>query len=80
MQVVHPICCGLDVHQASLTACLRRVSDNGQITTEVRECGTMSRDLLALRDWLVEVSCPIVAMESAYSTPKLPPLPRESCH
>jgi hypothetical protein len=33
MQVVHPVCCGLDVHQASLTACRRRMSDDGQITT-----------------------------------------------
>jgi transposase len=64
MQVVHPVCCGLDVHQASLTACLRRLSDAGQITTEVRAFGTTFRDLLALSDWLVEEACPIVAMES----------------
>ena len=64
MQVVHPVCCGLDVHQAILTACLRCMSHEGQITTEVREYGTTCRDLLALSDWLIEVSCPIVAMES----------------
>jgi hypothetical protein len=64
MQVVHPVCCGLDVHQATLTACLRCMRDDGQITTEMREYGTTFRDLLALSDWLVEVSCPIVAMES----------------
>jgi hypothetical protein len=29
MQVVHPICCGIDVHQAQLTACLRRVDADG---------------------------------------------------
>jgi hypothetical protein len=46
MQVVHPVCCGLDVHQATLTACLRRMSDDGQITSEVREYGTTFRDLL----------------------------------
>ena len=64
MQVVHPVCCGLDVHQASLTACLRRMSDAGQITTEVRVFGTTFRDLLALSDWLIEEVCPIVAIES----------------
>ena len=34
MQVVHPVCCGLDAHQATLTACVRRVSADGQITTD----------------------------------------------
>ena len=64
MQVVHPVCCGLDVHQTILTACLRCMSHEGQITTEVREYGTTFRDLLALSDWLAAEACPIVAMES----------------
>src|SRR5919198_3303662 len=64
MQVVHPVCCGLDVHQATLTACLRHVNDAGQITTELREFGTTYAALLALSDWLVAQHCPVVAMES----------------
>ena len=47
MQVVHPICCGLDGHQARLTACLRHVNDAGQVTTEWREFGTIYSELLA---------------------------------
>ena len=64
MQVVHPICCGIDVHQAPLTACLRCVSDEGQITTEMRDFGTTYGEFLALSDRLVAVHCPIVALES----------------
>src|SRR5437016_7561192 len=64
MQVVQPVCCGLDVHQAPLTACVRYASDDGQITTELREFGTTYAALLALSDWLVAQSCPGVAMES----------------
>ena len=64
MHVVHPICCGLDVHQARLTACLRHVNDAGQVTTEWREFGTIYSELLALSDGLVAQHCPIVAMES----------------
>src|SRR4030095_12762771 len=68
MQVVHPVCCGLDVHQASLTACLRRMRDDGQITTEARVFGTAFgaayAALLALSDWLSASHCPVVAMES----------------
>ena len=64
MEVVYPICCGIDGHQATLTACLRRVSEDGQITTELREFGTTYTALLALSDWLVAVHCPVVALES----------------
>ena len=64
MQVVYPVCCGIDVHQAQLTACLRRVSPEGQITTEQRDCGTTYHELLALSDWLAENHCPVVALES----------------
>jgi predicted nucleotidyltransferase len=65
MQVVSPICCGLDVHQATLTACVRRVTANGQTTTDLRQFGTTSPALRALSDWLVEQHCPVVAMESS---------------
>jgi len=64
MQVVHPICCGIDVHQAHLTACLRRVAADGQVTNEVREFATTYDALLTLSTWLTEQQCPVVAMES----------------
>jgi transposase len=51
MQVIHPVCCGLDVHAAQPTACVRRVSEAGQIPTEVVEYGTTYRELLAFRTW-----------------------------
>jgi transposase len=71
MHVVSPGCCGIDVHQAPRTACLRRVGAEGQRTQEVREFGTTSNDLLALSDWLIAQDCPVVAMESTgvYWTP-----------
>jgi hypothetical protein len=68
MQVIHPVCCGIDVHSAQLTACLRRVSDDGQITTELVDGGTTYRERIALRTWLQEQQCPVVAMESTGST------------
>ena len=64
MQVVHPICCGIDVHQAQLTACLRRVAEDGQVPQGVREFATTYPALLALLDWLSAQHCPVVAMES----------------
>jgi transposase len=64
MQVMHPVCCGIDVHQAHLTACLRCVEGDGQVTQDVREFSTTYSALLALTEWLVEQHCPVVAMES----------------
>ena len=64
MQVEHPVCGGIDVHKDTLTACLRRVDANGQVSKEGREFVTTYTSLLALSDWLVEQHCPVVAMES----------------
>jgi transposase len=64
MHVVHPICCGLDVHPAAVVACLCCVGDDGQMRLERREYGTTHRALLTLGAWLLAEHCPIVAMES----------------
>src|SRR5919199_2413838 len=64
MPVVHPICCGLDVHPASVVACLRCVGDDGQVRLERREYGPTHSELLTLGEWLLAEHCPIVAMES----------------
>ena len=64
MQVVHPVCGGIDVHQARLTAGLRCVLADGHVTQDVRECATTYSALLALTEWLVEQHGPMVAMES----------------
>jgi transposase len=59
MQVVYPICGGIDVHAKMLVACLR---DKGQ--RETRTFSTMTDDLLRLRDWLLKSQCTRVAIES----------------
>jgi transposase len=64
MQVVHPVCCGIDGHPTQLTACLRRVSAAGQLTTELRDFGTTYGERLAFRAWLVAQGCPLVVLES----------------
>ena len=54
---------GLDVHKASVTACVRFPRE-GQRVQEVREFKTTVRGLLALRDWLTESGVTHVAMEA----------------
>jgi hypothetical protein len=64
MQVLHPIGCGIDGHPPQRTACLRRVSDDGHVTPELRAWGTTSGALVALRPWLADQGCPVVVLES----------------
>jgi transposase len=64
MEILYAICCGLDVHKDSVTACLRRRGAAGQVAKEVRSFGTTTGALLTLCDWLVAAGCTHVAMES----------------
>jgi transposase len=64
MEAIFRCCAGLDVHSKTVAACVRRIDDQGKIHAEVRTFGTMTRDLLALCDWLVAEGVSHVAMES----------------
>ena len=64
IQIVHPVCCGLDVHKKKISACLITVDEAGQELHEIREFGTFTAELLEMKNWLTENECPILAMES----------------
>src|SRR5213595_1549882 len=64
MEVLYAICCGLDVHKASVTACLRAPGDGPQRRQQVRTFGTTTPELLRLAGWLTAAGCTHVAMES----------------
>ncbi len=56
--------CGLDVHQATVVACLLIVRKDGKVQKQVRTFGTTTRELLSMREWLLSQGCTHVAMES----------------
>ena len=58
-------CCGLDVHQGSLVACVLSGSPYSKPSKQLRRFQTMPGDLAALRQWLREAGCTAVAMESS---------------
>jgi transposase len=62
--IVNPICCGLDVHKESITACILYNDGNGKEHSILQEFSTFTDDLIHLRDWLLTHDCPVVAMES----------------
>lgn len=63
MEVIHPRCAGLDVHQKTIVACARTAIGDS-ITHEVKTFGATTRELLALSDWLTAHDCSHVALES----------------
>jgi len=64
LNIVNPICCGLDVHKESVTACILFNDAKGKERTIIKEFSTFTDSLFELRDWLLDNDCPIVAMES----------------
>jgi hypothetical protein len=48
-------CCGLDVHKATVSACVRVTQrPGGEVKQEVRTFATTTPELLPLREWLSE--------------------------
>jgi transposase len=56
--------CGLDVHQATVVACLLIVLQHGKVQEQIRTFGTITRELVSLREWWLSEGCTHVAMES----------------
>lgn len=64
MDVVVARVAGLDVHKDTVVACVRTPGPEGERVGQTRTFGTMTVDLLALRDWLLAHEVDQVAMES----------------
>ena len=64
MEVVYRRCAGLDVHKATVVACVLTSAAQGKASQEVATFGTMTRDLERLAAWLAERQVEQVALES----------------
>ena len=65
LQALYARACGLDVHKKLVVACVRILdSKDGTVQSTLRKFGTMTADLLELRQWLAELKVTHVAMES----------------
>ena len=57
--------CGMDVHKDLVVACVRILDTrNGTVQSTLKRFGTMTADLVELRQWLAEEKVTHVAMES----------------
>jgi transposase len=64
LKIVHPICCGIDVHKKFVVACIASTDENGITTYKVSRFSTFTGGLLKLSEWLLSYSCRDVCMES----------------
>lgn len=64
MEVLYRVCCGLDVHKQSVTACLRSPGDGAARAQVIQTFGTTTAELERLRAWLLAAGCTHVALES----------------
>ena len=55
---------GLDVHQATVVACLLQVRKEGRVQKQMPTFGSTRRELVSWREWLLSEGCRHVAMES----------------
>jgi transposase len=65
MEAIIERCCGIDVHKKTITACLMVGKPNEKPTVTIKTFSTMTRDLLACKDWLESKGCTHVALESS---------------
>jgi transposase len=64
MEAIVERCAGLDIHQATVVACVLIGEAGRKPRKEIRTFSTMTRDLEAMRDWLEGLGITHVGMES----------------
>lgn len=64
MEVILERCCGIDVHKKTITVCLMVGRAGEKPRKTIKTFSTMTRDLLACRDWLESEKCTHAALES----------------
>ena len=64
MDIVYSRVAGLDLHDKTIFAAVRTVSQQGKVEQELRTFSTMTRDLLGMADWLTASGVTHVAMEA----------------
>jgi transposase len=53
IEVVHSVCCGLDIHKESISACMIFFDEHVREHTEVQVFGKFTVEIMRLRDWLL---------------------------
>jgi len=65
VEIVYPVCCGMDVHKSFLVACVAVTDERSHTEHHIKRFSTFTGDLRRLTDWLASYSCRDVCMESS---------------
>lgn len=64
MDVLYRKCAGMDVHQESIVVCTLVTNEEGQLESETKTFGAMTKHLFELQQWLESKDVTHIAMES----------------
>lgn len=64
LKIVYKICCGIDVHNSFVVACIASTNNQGITTYKSHRFSTYTKGLRELLQWLLVNSCKDVCMES----------------
>jgi transposase len=65
VEIVYPVCCGMDVHKSFIVACVAVTDERGHTTHHIKRFSTFTKDLHRLANWLASFNCRDVCMESS---------------
>jgi transposase len=65
VEIVYPVCCGMDVHKSFIIACIAVTDERSHTKHHIRRFSTFTGDLRRLADWLESYNCLNVCMESS---------------
>ena len=65
VEIVYPVCCGMDVHKSFIVACVAVTDEHSHTEHLIKRFSTFTGDLRRLADWLASYDCRDVCMESA---------------
>lgn len=65
VEIVYPVCCGMDVHKSFIVACIAVTDKHSHTEHYIRRFSTFTGDLRRLATWLASYNCRDVCMESS---------------
>ena len=65
MDIVYPVCCGMDIHKSFIVACIAVTDESSHTEHHLKRFSTFQKGLRELAAWLKSFNCFDVCMESA---------------
>lgn len=65
VEIVYPVCCGMDVHKSFIVACVAVTDEHSHTQHHIKRFSTFTGDLRRLATWLASYNCRDVCMESS---------------